>query len=423
MKKYCLILLLLLVFGWSSRAQNFEWVKSFGGSSLNDGYSITVDDSGNVYTTGYFIGTGDFDPGTGIANLTSTGIQDVFVQKLDASGNFLWAKSFGSNSSDYGQSITVDASGNVYTTGYFNGTGDFDPGADTTNLTSSGGYDIFVQKIDGSGNFKWAKSFGGSLYEYGWSITVDASGNVYTTGHFEGTVDFDPGADTANLTSVGNNAVFVHKLSQCIITNTDVITACDSYTWPLNNTTYTSSTNTPTVTLANAASCDSVVMLDLTIKSVSNITTTLNGVTLSANNNNATYQWLDCNNNYSIISGETSQSFSPSINGNYAVQLTENGCIDTSVCVSILTIGIIENEFGNELLVSPNPTTGDFSINLGSVYKSAEISISEVNGKLIRSESIENKQVFNMFLKEPPGIYLITIQTGDKMAFIKLIKD
>ncbi|MCB9335951.1 MAG: SBBP repeat-containing protein, partial [Flavobacteriales bacterium] len=212
MKKYCLILLLLLVFGWSSRAQNFEWVKSFGGSSLNDGYSITVDDSGNVYTTGYFIGTGDFDPGTGIANLTSTGIQDVFVQKLDASGNFLWAKSFGGSYNDYGRSITVDVSGNVYTTGYFIGTGDFDPGADTTNLTSSGGYDIFIQKLDASGNFLWAKSFGGNSEDRGESTTIDDSGNVYTTGYFHNTADFDPGADTANLTSAGFRDIFVQKL-------------------------------------------------------------------------------------------------------------------------------------------------------------------------------------------------------------------
>jgi hypothetical protein len=113
----------------------------------------------------------------------------------------------------YGLSIAVDATGNVYTTGYFEGTADFDPGAGTTNLISAGNLDYFVSKLDPSGNFLWAKSIGGSSNEVGYSIAVDSSGNVYTTGYFAGTADFDPGAGTSNLTSVGGNDVFVLKLS------------------------------------------------------------------------------------------------------------------------------------------------------------------------------------------------------------------
>ena len=82
-----------------------------------------------------------------------------------------------------GKSVVVDSSGNVYTTGYF-ANGDFDPGSGTTNLTSNGGYDVFVSKLDSSGNYVWAKSFGGSGRDYGHSVAVDSSGNVYTTGSF-----------------------------------------------------------------------------------------------------------------------------------------------------------------------------------------------------------------------------------------------
>ena len=99
----------------------------------------------------------------------------------------MWAKSLGvhRNNIDSGNSIAVDASGNVYTTGYFEGA-DFDPGAGTFNLSSAGGQDVFVQKLDASGNFLWAKAFwGGNNYDdYGLSIEVDTSGNVYTTGSF-----------------------------------------------------------------------------------------------------------------------------------------------------------------------------------------------------------------------------------------------
>ena len=196
---------------------NFLWAKSMGGSgtSSSQGTSITVDNSGNVYTIGAYRETIDFDPGAGTSNLTSIGSNDVFVQKMDALGNFLWAKSMGGISSEIGKSIAVDGSGNIYTAGYFAGTVDFDPGAGTSNLTSVGVNDIFIQKIDGSGNFLWAKSMGGiSSNSSGASITVDGSGNIYTTGSFGGTVDFDPGSGNNNLTSIGNDDVFVQKMSQ-----------------------------------------------------------------------------------------------------------------------------------------------------------------------------------------------------------------
>src|SRR5262249_36288313 len=161
-------------------------------------YSIAVDASGNVYTTGYFTGTADFDPDAGVFNLTAAGSFDIFVSKLSASGNFVWAKVMGGGSDDLGQSISVDASGNVCTTGYFTGTADFDPGAGVFNLTAAGYYDIFVSKLDASGNFAWAKAIGGTGGDEGYSIAIDSSGNVYTTGAFGGTVDFDPNAGVFN---------------------------------------------------------------------------------------------------------------------------------------------------------------------------------------------------------------------------------
>jgi hypothetical protein len=193
---------------------NFVWAKQLGGISVDKGFSIAVDASGNVYTTGAFNGTANFDPGPGTFNLTSAGDADLFISKLDASGNFEWAKQLGGTDIDYGYSIAVDASGNVYTTGFFSGTADFDPGTGTFNLTSAGYADIFISKLDASGNFAWAKQLGGTSSDHGYSIAVDTSGNVYTTGYFQDTVDFDPGPDTFNLTSAGSADIFVHKISQ-----------------------------------------------------------------------------------------------------------------------------------------------------------------------------------------------------------------
>jgi len=193
---------------------NFVWAKNIGSSTMvsNCGNCVAVDASSNVYCTGSFNGTADFDPGTGVTNLISAGSKDIFVLKLDASGAFVWAKSFGGSNDDEGYSIAVDGLGNVFTTGYFNGTVNFGTGA---NLISQG-YDIFVLKLSSTGTFVWAKKMGGSGADYGKSISVDASGNVYTTGYFNGTADFDPGTGMSNLISKGGADIFISKLNSSV---------------------------------------------------------------------------------------------------------------------------------------------------------------------------------------------------------------
>jgi len=202
---YCLLL--------TAHAQpTLMWAKQMGGPDFDGGQSIAVDGSGNVYTTGAFVDTADFDPGASIFTLTSAGNADIFVSKLDASGNFVWAKKMGGASLDQGFSIAVDDSGSVYTTGYFHDTVDFDPGASTFNMTSAGIRDIFISKLDLLGNFVWAKQMGGAFNDEGLSMAVDDSGNVYTTGKFQDTVDFDPGVPIFNMTSAGLQDIFVSKL-------------------------------------------------------------------------------------------------------------------------------------------------------------------------------------------------------------------
>jgi hypothetical protein len=191
---------------------HFLWAKNFGGASGSAAYSIAVNNSGDIYIGGIFYGTADFDPGAGVTSLTSAGNSDAFIAKLDSSGNFLWARSYGNTSSDEIFSIGVDGAGNVYSTGYFRNTVDFNPGAATVSIASAGSADIVLWKLDSSGNYVWAKTVGGALNEYGQAIEVDSSGNVYVTGNFYETVDFDPGVGTTNLTSVGSTDAYIAKL-------------------------------------------------------------------------------------------------------------------------------------------------------------------------------------------------------------------
>src|SRR5690606_14138249 len=138
-------------------------------------------DTGNVYTTGYFDGTADFDPGAGTHHLTVVGYSDIFVCKLDVSGNLVWVKQLAGGTGEAGYDIDVDDSGNVYSTGTFFGTVDFDPSTAVFNLSSPGQQEIYLSKLDASGNFIWVKQMGG---EVGYALTLDRAGNVYFTGYY-----------------------------------------------------------------------------------------------------------------------------------------------------------------------------------------------------------------------------------------------
>lgn len=191
---------------------NFVWAKKLGGSVLNYGYSIALDPAGNIYLTGTFSGVVDFDPGAGVFNLTSSNFGDLFVCKLDVSGNFIWVSQIKANLTAEAYSLAVDATGKTFVTGSFRDTVDFDPGVQSYNLVSNEGTDIFVLKLDASGNFLWAKQMGGTVQDMGRSIAVDIAGNVLTCGHFMGTADLDPGAGIYNFTSTGYEDIFILKL-------------------------------------------------------------------------------------------------------------------------------------------------------------------------------------------------------------------
>ena len=213
MKKLLILAFQIFIVAFSyAQEASFEWAKNIGGSSAEIGKAVVVDDAGGVYTMGNFQGIIDCDPGPATYTLISSGNDDVFISKLDATGAFLWAKNIGGSSQENGYAITIDLFKNVYVTGNFGTTVDFDPGVGVVNLTSIGSADMFVLKLDVNGNFVWAKSVGSTAFDYGASIAYDGLNGICILGRFQGSADFDPGVGTNVKNVTGPADMFVLKL-------------------------------------------------------------------------------------------------------------------------------------------------------------------------------------------------------------------
>lgn len=197
----------------------FVWMKNFTHQSANsfpgvEIKSITLSPSNEIYLTGVFLGTFDFDLGPNTFTLSSPSVYNAFVLKLDNNGDFVWAKALSTTNSTDANQITLDSNNDIIVSGTFSGTQDLDPTAGTTTLTSQGAQDVYVIKLTSAGNFVYAKSFGSSSYDTAGPIVTDMSNNIYATGTFYSSVgDFDPNAGTVSLTNNGGTDVFIVKLN------------------------------------------------------------------------------------------------------------------------------------------------------------------------------------------------------------------
>lgn len=206
----------MLVMSSFAQAQEFSAAYSIGGSSIDNTQSIQVDEDGNMFSTGTYKNTADMDPGPDNYDITSvSGSTDIYFQKLDADGNLIWAKSIGGLEDDLVRDIHLDVDGNIYLTGRYQGTCDFDPGMGTFELTSTGAMEIFTAKYNGEGELIWAVSMGGVNNDQGTKVITDPDNNVYTFGTYQLSGDFDPGPGTVELNTAFSlsNQLFMQKMN------------------------------------------------------------------------------------------------------------------------------------------------------------------------------------------------------------------
>ena len=221
--KYIIIALFSLLQSGLIFSQTPEFAIKFGGISEDNGYHLTVDNNGDIIAVGRFFGTADFDPGPSTYELTSNGSNDLFVAKYSSTGTFIWAFNIGSTDREAADKVVVDNANNIYITGYFRETVDFDPSGSVSNLVSNGnnGVDpgwsgeIFVAKYNSNGLYQWAFSIGGpTTSDEGQHICIDNNGDVLISGVFAGSnVDFDPDPVYTYYLDAPTEQMFIAKYS------------------------------------------------------------------------------------------------------------------------------------------------------------------------------------------------------------------
>ncbi len=198
--------------------------------------------------------------------------------------------------------------------------------------------------------------------------------------------------------------------------------ACDEYTSPSGQYTWTSS-GTYTDTLSTINTCDSVITVNLTIDTV-DTSVYQSGDTLKANAVGASYQWLDCENSHATINGATHQHYTSQTTSNYAVEVTQNGCVDTSDCHLLVISGVFDHSFSPVPDIYPNPTAGKLKIDLGKTYENITVSVTNLVGQVVATEYFEVTAAADLNIPGGRGLYFVSIHSADgKNAVVKVFRE
>jgi hypothetical protein len=158
------------------------WAKRIGGTSDEWPLSVSSDNTGHLYMTGYF-SSSSIILDTDTLNNVGANTSDLFISKYDYNGNVIWSKRAGGINSELGRGVTCDISNNVYLVGSFSSSSIIF-NSDTLLNTSNGSSDIFITKLDSSGNLIWLKGAAGNSNDYANSVAVDNNGNSFVAGNF-----------------------------------------------------------------------------------------------------------------------------------------------------------------------------------------------------------------------------------------------
>ncbi len=395
---------------------------------------------------------------------------DGFTAKLDSNGNWEWAKSFGDSlTTVIGRKIEVDSLGNTYTLAEVSGQITFNRGYENVVENFIGTPALAIIKHDANGNLIRVSKADGNVYIRGSGLELDGNGNLFFNGIFNvinnsngvigtGAIDMDPSSDTAALVGLGSgqDCIFVAKWSQCSA-GSDTLneTACNSFTWQgenltesgtyrkslttnercdsiavlnlnintsseaeqniricagesitVGNQTYTSS-GTFIQTLINQAGCDSVLTTHMEVDSLNaEISISENVFTAINPPINASFQWLNCEGNYAPIDGATNSEFVASVDGNYALETSAEGCRDTSDCLFYSSLSLNSN---NASILKIYPVPANETLVIEDDVAKETFQIYDAQGRLILTATKNDKIMFLATHNWKDGLYFIRI--------------
>lgn len=431
------------------RNGNYEWARRIGSTGDDQYHDVHLTMNGDIIATGTFEDVADLDPSFFIYEIESSGGKDGFVQLLDSFANFKWVKAVGGDGDDEIKSSTSDINNIIYLTGNFQDTVDFDVYDSTRNLDVFAGstgvfnckwiieehssHDSFVVACD-SFQYQNISLTETGLYRYVSRnyLNLDSSTLIYLTLNetvisSQGMVGCDSlnyagqwfYADTvftdSLISSGGCDSIDEIQIS-ILHSNPDTsfVVTCDIYNW--NGTDY-SMDGFYTDTLLSSAGCDSVTNLDLTINSIDTEVIPRTD-RLEAREKNGAYRWFRCDSVLGLVEliGQQAAILDITEFKYYAVEITKDGCTDTSDCYTKI-LGLNDHS-SIKAVVYPNPSSKNFNVEIEG-YAKGEYQVVDISGQVILHNSFEGK-TFHLELEESEGIYFLIIKTDQGVAYRKL---
>lgn len=364
-----------IVFGKISPTGQILWVKQIGGSGIDEGSGIIEDNNGDIIHTGYFQTTVDFDPNLGISNLISSGGFDTYFGKYDTNGNLIWIKKIGGAGADIGApgGINIDNLNNIYLAGNAGANCDYDPNSGTVTHTMYGTTDWFVAKYDNNGDHLLSFTVGGTGQDQAHRLTTDNQQNIYVTGWFRETVNFNPNGTAITLTGKctgGGHDGYIAKYN-----SNGICQWAKQFGGVVNGT--------------------DQLTLGTSVKLLNTNTLVFSGRFHGTN----------------AFAGVTN-----------TLNINSNGASDLFLC-SLTTDGNfsttnVEDNFDNfSISIYPNPVQDILNIDTD---ENSLVKVYDVTGKIIFSNKIENNKINISHLI--PGLYTIQVISDKKLYVQKIIK-
>lgn len=359
-------------------------------------------------------------------NVCSIGMDNIVIEDLDGDG-LLDIAAVGQDTADlaiirntfdgvtlsFAPVVMIDGANTAYS-------------VEAADLTGDDKIDLLIGNNNGN-TIKILQNTS-TIGNYSFDIGQYSGGANLQQGYDVGVGDFggDGGCDAVNAPLGGTSMnVFEKKgvFPSFYITDTVALCKGDNYTFPdgFSVTNIQSPMTHESVFTTSSPVCDSIIETTVTLDQ-GNFGVSQIGDTLIADATGASYQWVDCSNNFAVLPSETNQLFAPSYESDFAAIITDNGCTDTSDCFTIQLTGTEGYSFQDQVSLYPNPTSDEVNINFGGLHQMVRIEIRDISGKLIRTETVYNTNFYTTILPAENGVYYIILDTEFDKAYLKVIR-